>query len=225
VNHNIFVIGDVHGHWERFADIVESLPDDSHIIQLGDMGLGFVGFTFGRLEQTFEHILSRDNKILYLIHGNHDDYEAWDYKSKNPNIKLIKDFTELTIEGLNFYFIGGAVSIDRHLRTENIDYWLNEEIDFTKYIAPKNKIDVLITHSAPFHCYPAGFNDFCRHFFRFDRKLEPEMLKERQFLGEILKEINPRLHFYGHFHRSVNEKIGNCTHILLNELEIKQIIL
>ncbi len=223
VFNHIFVQGDWHGKWNMVLEEIEKLPNDSLLICVGDVGLGFRGLTLNRLCVGLEPILAKKAITLFLLRGNHDNPAIWKEETHSDYIKLIEDFSEIRINNKNFYFIGGATSIDRSYRTKNVDYWVDEVIPYNDYVKPINKIDVLITHSAPLFCWPVGFNDYCRYWFKEEPILEQELTKERQFLNKVFDDIKPELHVYGHFHSSVNEIMDKCKHILLNELEIKEI--
>lgn len=218
-NH-IFVQGDWHGHRGWGSNI----PDNSILICVGDIALGFPNLTLEKLVNFFTPILKHKKSKLLLVRGNHDSPAIWREKLNSDDIILVQDFSEITINGKNFYFVGGGISLDRTSRLIGHDYWTDEEIQYSNYIKPTNKVDVLITHSAPAICYPRGFNSFCHAWFRHDSRLESELTKEREFLNKVLEDVKPKLHFYGHYHRSVTEQIGDCKHVLLDELELQEIV-
>lgn len=92
----MFLIGDVHGKFDRYGEILTGLPCS---IQLGDMGIGF------GLDDLFPKADPTKHRFL---RGNHDNPELC---RRHPN--YLGDF------GFEFgiFFISGAFSVDRHLRT------------------------------------------------------------------------------------------------------------
>lgn len=233
-----FVVGDLHARWSSFVNKLELIPEGSNVICVGDIGLGFprqrkysgMGdtnfkyYTFGAFVNHVEYILQRNDIQLVCLAGNHDDKSIFK-RENHPNITLVANFAELYINGKNFFFIGGAVSLDRSDRKLNIDYWQDEAIAYDEYKKPENQIDVVISHSAPTSCNPVGHNDFCKYWFERDLTLKEESLKERNFLEKVVfEDCKPKKLYYGHFHRSSTELINGCECHCLNELEFKEII-
>jgi len=115
----IFYLGDIHGNFNLINQYIKMYDlKDAHIIQVGDFGVGFNTFEKEkRLLQMTHDVLVKNNVMVWAIRGNHD-YKP--YFDNDPfeftNIKLVKDYTVLNLEGKNILCIGGAVSVDRMLR-------------------------------------------------------------------------------------------------------------
>ena len=120
--------------------------------------------------------------------------------------------------GKKIQFIGGAVSIDRSHRTEGVSYWANEGLVFDE--SKCEKVDILVTHTAPSWCFPQKFNDMVLYWTAQDKTLMVELLEERKLMDNIFNICQPSLHLYGHFHSSCTEEIDGCKHKLLNIDEI-----
>src|SRR5687767_13552182 len=101
-------IGDVHGKFEQYKRLIK---DTTNSIQVGDMGVGFLKTSGPRVgEETGNpphYAMVRGNHRF--IRGNHDSPAACSRHSQ-----FIKDGT---VEG-NMMFVGGALSVDKHLRQE-----------------------------------------------------------------------------------------------------------
>ena len=218
----IFYIGDHHGDWKQLFWFVNRAKLEScYLISVGDSGIGF-----RPKNEQIENINELNKKfkkldiIFMSIRGNHDDpsYFQGDDRICLDNFKLIEDYSVYEHNSKQIQFIGGATSIDRSMRREGVSYWSGESLNFQK--GRLQKVDTLVTHTAPSWCFPQGFNEMVYSWAREDAYLLEELIDERAVMDEILKACDPSLHLYGHFHDSWNEKINNCNHRLLNINEL-----
>ena len=221
-NKPILYIGDHHGDWKQlfwFAN--RGKLENCYLISVGYSGIGFSPYT-----QQIDHINQLNEKFKTLniefmsIRGNHDDpaYYEGSERINLSNFELIEDYTVMEYQGNLIQFIGGATSIDRTMRKEGVSYWSKEGVIFHK--EKLQKVDTLITHTAPSWCFPQRFNEIVYSWAKEDAHLLEELTAERAVLSEIFKICQPQLHLYGHFHSSRNEKINDCVHRLLNINEI-----
>ena len=218
----IFYIGDHHGDWKQLFWFANRLKlENCYLISVGDSGIGF-----RPKNEQIENINVLNNKFKKLdiafmsIRGNHDDpsYYNGDNKIQLDNFQTIEDYTVMEHSGKLIQFIGGATSIDRSMRREGISYWSGESLNFQK--DRLQKVDTLVSHTAPSWCFPQGFNEMVYSWAREDADLLEELTDERAVMDEIAKVCQPSLHLYGHFHDSWSEEINNCKHRLLNINEI-----
>jgi hypothetical protein len=218
----LLFVGDHHGDWDRLFTVINNTKiENCYLISVGDSGIGFKPKKaqleeITRLNNKFKKL----NIIFMAIRGNHDDpfYFTGDNKINLSNFKLIEDYTVMEHNGKSIQFIGGATSIDRSMRKEGVSYWKDEGLQFNK--DKLQKVDTLITHTAPSWCFPQTFNQMVYDWARDDGYLLEELTLEREVMGEIFKVCQPSLHLYGHYHDSWNEEINGCKHRLLNINEI-----
>jgi predicted phosphodiesterase len=238
------MLGDIHGNFNVINQYVKHYDiKDAYIIQVGDFGVGFSTLDKEkRLLKMTNDVLVKRNVIVYAIRGNHD-YKP--YFDNDPfgfsNIKLVKDYTVLNLEGKNILCIGGAISVDRKLQMTK--YQLNGDFD-TKtgyegwwpdegFIWQDDKlinlrgIDVVVTHTAPDYCIPDngnGFGPFVNGFIKNDPELKLDLLDERRQMTlafQTIKMYNDiYLHVYGHFHRSDVIKVDGVQHRVLGVGEL-----
>lgn len=187
----LLIIGDVHGKINDYWKLVNTRKGSS--IQVGDFG-------FKKQHEWFlKNIDYTRNRINF---GNHDDYtflnephslSDWSY---DPRIELMT--------------VRGAYSIDKAFRTENIDWWENEELNYKEmqdaidfYIVSKPKI--MITHECP---------DCVRQYLFgiLDKSITSNGLQC------MLENHQPDLWIFGHHHRRKEETIYNTKFICLEEL-------
>ena len=221
-NKPVFYIGDHHGDWDRLFWFVDRLKlENCYLISVGDSGIGFKP----KKEQISNiKLVNKEFKKLNIvfmsIRGNHDDpsYYNGSDKIKLSNFETIEDYTVMEHNDKLIQFIGGATSIDRSMRKEGVSYWSGEGLNFSG--DKLQKVDTLITHTAPTWCFPQRFNQMVYDWAKDDGYLLEELILEREVMGEIFKVCQPSLHLYGHFHDSWNEEISGCKHRLLNINEI-----
>lgn len=233
----IYFLGDIHEEFEILKQQIISFDiRDCYIIQVGDFGIGFKDL------ENNKQILGHLNKFLrirnidmFAIRGNHDDPKFFNGDYYLSNLKLLKDYTQLNINDINFLFIGGAISIDRMKRIKrneinksldnpNRCYWKDEVFNFDEdKLNSIEGVDVLVCHNAPDFAVPNnnfGFSDIVLEFAEDDSNLIKELIDERKVITkayDILSEKNNIKHFiYGHFHRSYNMKIVDTNFRVLN---------
>lgn len=192
----MYVIGDVHGKVKEYKKIIDSFPKGSKSIQVGDFGF--------RKEHEW-HLKNIDNRFHKINFGNHDDYS---FICKNHSLKNYS-FKR------NVMTVRGAYSIDRYIRTEDVDWWRNEELSYVEmneaikeYSIKKPKI--MITHDCP--------QSIRNHFFGIKEYSLTSIGLQEMF------EINqPNIWIFGHHHLSRNEVINETKFICLKELEVFEI--
>jgi len=240
----ILYLGDLHGNFNVVNQYVKHYDiTDAYIIQVGDFGVGFSTLDKEkRLLKMTNDVLVKRNIILYAIRGNHD-YKP--YFDNDPfgftNIKLVKDYTVLNLEGKNILCIGGAVSVDRKLqmtkhqlngnfdvKTGNERWWNDEGFVWQddKLVDLRN-INIVVTHTAPDYCIPDnsnGFGAFVNGFFKNDPELKLDLLHERRQMTlafQTIKMYNEITHhYYGHYHRSDLITIDGVNHRVLGVGEL-----
>jgi predicted phosphodiesterase len=225
-NKPIIFLGDTHGDWNCiFQAIAKNSIENCHIISVGDLGIGFKykeEYEY-KLSETLNKQFKEKNINFYGIRGNHDNpkFFTGNNRISCSNFELIEDYTIFNYNDKKIQLIGGAISIDRTGRQEGISYWQNEGVVYKKDRC--QKVDVLVTHTAPSQCFPQKFNEIVYGWAREDAYLIEDLSEERAVMNEIFKLCQPSLHFYGHFHSSWSEKILNCKHTLLNINELKEL--
>jgi len=139
-------IGDIHGAWENYYDIIRDCEES---IQVGDMGI------FD--EQGYEDL--EIEPVHRFIRGNHDNPALC---RKHPN--YLGDFGAVP-ERPDWFFVSGAWSIDKDWRTPGLDWWPEEELGMEVLMTQtlpayqETKPSVMITHDCPIEllelwCHP-----------------------------------------------------------------------
>lgn len=234
-------VGDTHGIGTFLRIMEKKRWENQNIIHVGDFGLGFVEIT-----RDINNLLAMDEALtesgnhLYVIRGNHDNPIFWD-KSKGLNIPrlhnlhLVEDFTMINIEGKNVLFAGGAISIDRRPRMDEIPWpsWWKDEV--FRYDEDKLESalygttgpDIVVTHSAPDFCHPVSADNYLvnnyhaiemAHGFNLHEELAAERAEFTRFYNDLVMnyEYKPRFWFYGHFHSTKEQRRNGTLFKLLN---------
>lgn len=185
---NIRFIGDIHGYYPPYLDIIKGAEES---IQVGDYGIGFTPNPIDKFD-TSKH---------RFIRGNHDfPYGC----TQEPN--WIPDGT---IEG-NMMFVGGAFSVDYMGRTEGIDIWREEELSvdelyimYDKYVMAKPRI--MVAHEFPEHI---------TNFFPLQKWASRS--RTRDCFEAMFEKHKPEIWIGGHWHLNFDSVIDGCRFIVLH---------
>ena len=237
----VMALGDTHGKNMMVAPMLLSKygldnPNTSKaIFHVGDFGIGFSSIIGDRTETENLNVrLKRYNVFMYVVRGNHDNpayfrpnNEYSDSVQELSNIVFVEDHSVVELNGIKVYCRGGAISIDRLIRTEGRSYWTDEV--FTRATMEEineipSDIDVIITHSRPDGVWPIDKSNI-KDWLLEDMQLDYDIMKEAEDIKHLFDGIVSRSnkyirHYYGHFHSSSIEHFDNITHqcLSINEL-------
>lgn len=212
----LYITGDTHGNFDRILKWTETTnlnKDKDFLFILGDFG-----YIWGNKRTSFE----KDNLdfisclpfTTLFIDGNHENHERLSSMrvvnfSGGKAHKVYDSIYHLMrgqvyeIAGKRIFTFGGANSIDKHLRTEGISWWKEEEFNYREANAAYenlNKIgwevDYVLTHSAPFSIR--------------DKLFEGNKLSSTErMLEAMLRNIKFKRWYFGHYH--IDKKMDNFT--------------
>ena len=217
----IYILGDNHGKYNELLKILEKFDlKDCYIIHVGDGGEGFANYKSFDLYYELNKFFSNRNIQYLSIRGNHSDPEFFKGNFKFSNFELLEDYTLREIEGLKFFFVGGAISIDRKTRQEGINWWRGEE--FNLIPEKTQKCDILITHSSPTWNGPITKVSI-RIWEIDDETLWQDCREERQQISKLIELCRPVRHFCGHFHHVFKAEHEGCRSRICAELELYEL--
>ncbi len=192
----IKVTGDTHGYQNRFDDPeILKLRAGDYLIVCGDFGYIFEN---NIIEKYFLDDLENAPFSVLFVDGNHENFdvletypvETWKggkvHRIRKNVLHLMRGQV-FTIDGMKFFTMGGAFSIDSSKRKEGETWWprelpdreeydeairnLNENdmtVDFViTHTMPKTMIDRLGKVPAPEDCELTSFLDFVWFNVRF----------------------------------------------------------
>ena len=240
---SVVVCGDIHcdfltlvGRMCLFLNMHDTL-----VIVAGDCGFGFKNeLYYKEIFQCIEKHLIKHNCWIAMVRGNHDDPSYFsEKKMSHRRFCTIPDYSVIEACGHNILCVGGAISIDRTSRFEDMDndpdeicYWPDEVV---RYDAQKVqtitdsgiKIDAVVTHTAPSFCEfitKKGLEEW----MEVDPDLEVDCYNERKQLDELYSHLRRDGHplrywYYGHFHHSWNSEIDGVLFRMLNIAELHEL--
>lgn len=203
----IRVIGDVHGRYKEYLDLIK---DQEYSIQVGDMGFDY------------STIASRDVKRHLFLLGNHEQ-ERSAIKDKG----CLKTFGMRSLKNFDFFYLSGSFSIDWQRRMinylhYNIKTWNdNEELSCESLKSALEaykqlKPEYVFTHDAPLSVARKIGNHRILSNFGYDP--ESFMTRTQLTLEFMFANHKPKMWFFGHFHTPVNIDVEGTNFICLPEL-------
>jgi Calcineurin-like phosphoesterase len=139
----IVVAGDWHGDEEWAVSVIRRVPhllageSQRVILHLGDFGIWPDRQGKMYLDRV-SGALAEAGAELWFVDGNHEDFAQLDKLDENPGpdgrVTVVPRVRHLprgyrwNWHGLTWLACGGAVSLDRAVRTEGVDWWPEEEI-------------------------------------------------------------------------------------------------
>jgi len=186
----VLITGDVHNNFSQLNELINRRKPEL-IICCGDFGY----WPKVSWSVPLSSIKLQGAEKLLWCDGNHEDH--WSLKNREsdelePGIIYMPRGSIYTLpDGRTIMFMGGAWSIDQHMRTIGIT-WFPEEIITQADLVdlPDVKIDIFITHTCPSELVPQLI------------KFYPEKTHEpsNQALSSLWDMYKPDLWFFGHWH-------------------------
>lgn len=248
---NVIISGDIHGDFNElvFKLCIQYQMTDTLLVVAGDCGFGF------EKKEYYEHMLRRNakrlneaNNWIVFVRGNHDNPAYFDGTTfKHKRMMCVPDYTVLQACDHTILCVGGAISIDRKVRTEAWDkkkakhgfdtnstdgiprsyYWSDESpvYDEKKMVAIHStyNVDTVITHTAPSYCELQTKGGLTR-WAADDPALLTDIQAERATMDQLLHRLQADDHpvshwYYGHFHQSWHSAIDGILYRMLDIME------
>lgn len=212
----LYITGDTHGNFERilkWAETTKPNKDKDFLFILGDFGYIWDNKRTSFEKDNLDFISCLPFTTLF-IDGNHENHERLNSMrvvnfNRGKAHKVYDSIYHLMrgqvyeIAGKRIFTFGGASSIDKHLRTEGISWWKEEEFNYREAnIAYENlnkigwEVDYVLTHSAPF-----SIRD---KLFESNKPSSTERMLEA-----MLRNIKFKRWYFGHYH--IDKKMDNFT--------------
>lgn len=176
---SMYIFGDTHGSVDMYKIMPENFVDgrnltrNDYVVITGDFGVPFVthgpNWYFKQSDKTMVKKLANLPFTILFVDGNHDNHNFWRVQARQEmfggrvqklrgtdNVYHLMRGEYYIIDGISFWTMGGAMSIDRHLRTEGKDWWPGEMLNTTEENHGVETLekhgghaDVIITHTPP----------------------------------------------------------------------------
>lgn len=209
---NILLCGDTHMDTKNITTVLQhALENDcSCVFILGDFGYWPNLPEWDAFIKRISYESKERNIPIYFLLGNHEDWASLKhlYKERNKFHEIFENVfysptgNTFVWNGVKFMTVGGAYSIDRANRIEQVSWFPEEELGYAdyEYCSEQGKVDILLTHDCP-------------EFISVGDILPiPEALPNRKIVEHIFKECLPSKLFHGHYHRRVSQIVSNDVH-------------
>ena len=222
----IFVCGDTHGmtgdtqklNTRNFPE-QKNLTKDDVVIQLGDFGWVWYPLGQNKEQEYWLDWLAEKNFTLAVVLGNHENYnviESLPIEQKWGNevraLHRQKGSVYFLKRGGVYTIIGGAKSVDKAHRVENVSWWAQERLTFQETESCLNEIelqgkryDYVLTHTCP--------TKFVNSFTDNMSKMKCSVA---DFLDHIDDVVECKEWHFGHFHKDMQIKEGKYRCHYLN---------
>lgn len=226
----LLVAGDWHGNidWVGTCAKLAKRHGCDGILQTGDFGLwpmrrrGYRDTSPPKINQGW--LTAVGNRLYHqgvwcrFVDGNHDAHPLGRaaFPSGPDGVRPVVDGrldwadrgATWTWCGIRFGALGGATSVDRIDRTEDINWWSTERPTTAEaqVLIDAGPLDVLVTHDTPIGTEPKSDAIDRRYAGSVESSLE-----DRKLIDEVVRACRPRLVLHGHWHtrRSTSKRIGD----------------
>lgn len=170
------VTGDTHGKVAERLAAIESNPQETAVIILGDAGLNFY---LNKTDRNEKRKVQQTGFTIYCVRGNHEERPGrvstmecnWDetvhgmiyQEPEFPNIRYFVDGCEYQIANHSALIIGGAYSVDKYYRLSRyhngqshfLGWFEKEQLSEGERSVIMNNVcgrafDFVLTHTCPF---------------------------------------------------------------------------
>jgi hypothetical protein len=212
------IAGDWHGNtaWavRAVGKISALLPRDGPrvILQLGDFGI-WPGRDGREYLSRLDAALDAASADLCFVDGNHEDFPQLAGLRPGPDgrervterIWHLPRGCRWRWHGRDWLALGGAVSLDRAVRTAGVDWWPEEEITRRQAasVIDAGPADVMVTHECPAgveHAFPPVPPSWSAADLRRSDA-------HRGLLREVVLAVRPRWLMHGHLHMSYQRRV------------------
>jgi hypothetical protein len=223
----LLIAGDTHGNldWIRTLTKLGARHGCVGVVQLGDFG-----FWPDQQALRSTHQVALNERWLNAVAGTAEFHNVWwrvldgnhdahglvrdDYPADENGVRPLRDGVLDWADrgavwiwcGVRFGALGGAVSVDKHLRAEGHSWWETEEITDTEVDALVERadddgVDVLFTHDAP--VLPPGFEPYG------DDAMQAACARSIEQVVRAVEAVKPQLLMHGHYHHRYAGLLGS----------------
>lgn len=215
------LLGDIHGNTHLVEQFItqsglQSISQD--IILMGDVGIGFYKKDEDdRVLVDLEDLANKLQKTFYILLGNHDnrqtcadwfgvDVDTTHRIVTNGPLRWLTDGSQFPMELKNQRICtvtcyGGAVSLDKHHRTEGKDFWSTETRPPVEVTIDNTKLNLLLTHDVSLYSLDDSLRDPSFKVPSFStQQLVDEAHVHHKIISDLV-DLGFDAHIHGHMHK------------------------
>ncbi len=211
----VMIAGDWHGsgHWGQAAIHHAHKGGAKAIVHAGDFGFGWVDHATDRYLRFLHQNLEECDLTLYWVDGNHENHDAIQEARQGSREPMVLNTHYPRIihlprgyrwewNGKTWMAVGGAVSVDRLLRTEGKSWWAGEVLsdEDVEFASRPGSVDYIVSHDCPYGVDIPGIGPWDK-----GGDWPPFILLEsedhRRQLKKVVDAVKPKAIFHGHYHR------------------------
>lgn len=206
------VAGDWHGSADCAADVIDSAGRRGIkvVLQLGDFGFWTPGRATDRYLDAVDTVCDLQGVTLLWVDGNHEDHRTLNALPLNDigvrpirsNIYHLPRGYRWTWQGRRWMALGGAHSVDKHLRAPGRSWWPEEHLsdaDLARAIGG-GPVDIIAAHDCPDRVDIPGLAP--PGTFPAAQIADAEV--HRYLVGMVVDATTPDVLLHGHYHQRYN---------------------
>ena len=188
--YNILCVGDEEdkGIWEGYSD---DLKDVDFIISCGDIKAAYL-----------EYLVSKTNKNLFYVHGNHDE----SYDMYPPSGAICIDDDLYIYKGIRILGLGGSINYNDGKYMYSEKQMRNRIRRLRRKIKKAGGIDIVVAHSP----------------IRYFGDLKDSAHIGFMCLGDLVGRYQPKYYLFGHVHK--NYKYDYTGYYNIGETQIINVV-
>jgi len=214
----IGILGDLHGDLGHTLIVAGAMSTRGVkvLLVLGDWGFIWPSFNWGNLLDKLSRRLARHDQTMYFVDGNHEWFprlyelpiSSDGIRWVRPNIGHLPRGYRSAVGGhRTLAALGGANSIDRHMRAEGLTWWPEESItDEDLASLGDESVDILVGHDAPLHV-PTLDSILASTAHHWPADALTYAAAGRAQFHRGFMQVRPRLSLSGHYHRHADEQV------------------
>lgn len=208
----VLVAGDWHGNTHRGVGVIQSagIRGIPVVLQLGDFGFWVPGANSDAYLDTLNAACEEYGVELLWVDGNHEDHRTLNSLPLNDiGVRPIREHITHLPRGFRWTWhrrrwmsLGGAHSVDKHMRKEGRSWWPEEylsDADIDRAVGG-GPVDVIVAHDCPDRVDIPGLAP--DGFWPAAQIADAEA--HRFLVGKVVDATKPGILFHGHYHRRYN---------------------